>query len=82
MATTYDLFLESADKENFISNMTDSEEKANQLVIALNEECQRYRKGEYNKLNQHEMMFDDQLNGTTTWVDAINSIKEKFPKAN
>lgn len=80
MSTIYDLFLESDDKENFISNMTDSEEKAEQLIDALNEECQRYRKAEYDKLNQYEMMFDDQLNGTTTWIDAINSIKAKFPK--
>ena len=40
----------------------------------------RSRKAEYDKLNQFEMMFDDQLNGTTTWVDAINAIKQEFPK--
>jgi hypothetical protein len=41
---------------------------------------QRDRKEEYNKLNQFEMQFDDQRDGTTTWVDAINGIKEKYPK--
>jgi len=40
----------------------------------------RSRKAEYDKLNQFEMQFDDQLNGTTTWVDAINAIKQEFPK--
>ena len=40
----------------------------------------RSRKQEYDKLNQFEMQFDDQLNGTTTWVDAINAIKQNIPK--
>ena len=34
----------------------------------------------YNQLNQFEMQFDDQRDGTTTWVDAINAIKAEFPK--
>jgi len=38
------------------------------------------RKAEYDKLNQFEMMFDDDRDGTTTWVDKINEIKEKYPK--
>lgn len=38
------------------------------------------RKAEYDQLNQHEMQFDDQRDGTTTWVDAINAIKAKYPK--
>jgi len=40
----------------------------------------RRRKQEYDKLNQWEMQFDDQRDGTTTWVDSINEIKERFPK--
>lgn len=43
-------------------------------------EYARNRKAEYDKLNQYEMMFDDAVNGTTTWVDAINAIKAQFPK--
>jgi len=38
------------------------------------------RKVEYDKLNQFEMQFDDQRDGTTTWVDTINGIKDKYPK--
>jgi hypothetical protein len=38
------------------------------------------RKAKYDALNQFEMQFDDQANGTTTWVDAINAIKQEFPK--
>ena len=38
------------------------------------------RKAKYAELNQFEMQFDDQQNNTTTWVDAINDIKARFPK--
>lgn len=38
------------------------------------------RKTEYDKLNQLEMQFDDMQNGTTTWIDAINLIKKRYPK--
>ena len=34
----------------------------------------------YRELNQDEMRFDDQVNGTTTWVDAILAIKATHPK--
>jgi len=40
----------------------------------------RSRKQEYDKLNQWEMQFDDNRDGTSTWVDAINDIKARFPK--
>lgn len=43
-------------------------------------EYARLRKTEYDKLNQDELRFDDLVNGTTTWVDTINAIKEKYPK--
>jgi len=40
----------------------------------------RSRATAYAALNQDEMRFDDVTNSTTTWVDAINAIKEEFPK--
>ena len=40
----------------------------------------RNRKAEYNALNQLEMQFDDKKNSTTTWDDAIDAIKAKYPK--
>ena len=40
----------------------------------------RKRKAEYDQLNQFEMMFDDDRDGTTTWVDTINEIKGRHPK--
>ena len=44
------------------------------------QEYARDRKAEYDALNQLEMQFDDKEDGTTTWEDAINAIKTKYPK--
>ena len=44
------------------------------------QEYARNRKIEYDALNQFEMQFDDEVNGTTTWKDAIAAIKTKYPK--
>ena len=40
----------------------------------------RNRRVEYDKLNQDEMRFDDLVNSTTTWHDAIAAIKTSIPK--
>ena len=40
----------------------------------------RTRKAEYDQLNQFEMQFDDDRDGTSTWVDKINEIKGRHPK--
>lgn len=40
----------------------------------------RARKVEYDKLNQDEMRYDDLVNSTTTWQDAIAAIKVAIPK--
>ena len=38
------------------------------------------RKAKYDLLNQDEMRYDDLVNSTTTWPDAIAAIKLEFPK--
>ena len=38
------------------------------------------RKREYDRLEQFEMQYDDKINNTTTWVDAIKAIKAAYPK--
>ena len=62
---------------------------ANDIIIAKQAEMQaeydsqeyaRNRRIEYEQLNQFEMQFDDQRDGTSTWVDTINAIKDKYPK--
>ena len=62
---------------------TDAEiatEMARLQGIYDSQEYARARATEYSALNQFEMQFDDQQNNTTTWVDAINDIKARFPK--
>jgi len=44
------------------------------------QEYARNRKAEYDALNQFEMQYDDEEDGTTTWKDAIAAIKTKYPK--
>jgi len=44
------------------------------------QEYARNRKAEYDQLVQFEMIFDDDRDGTTTWVDTINEIKGMHPK--
>jgi len=53
---------------------------ADEQVELAKTQYQRDRRAEYAKLNQFEMQFDDQRDSTATWVDAINTIKKKFPK--
>tara|TARA_Y100000004_G_scaffold164739_1_gene195081 strand:+ start:220 stop:504 length:285 start_codon:yes stop_codon:yes gene_type:complete len=43
---------------------------------------QRDRKLEYDALNQFELQYDDSLDGGTRWKDAIQAIKNKYPKPN
>lgn len=43
-------------------------------------EYQRLRKTEYDKLNQDELRYNDLVNNTNIWVEAINEIKSKYPK--
>ena len=40
----------------------------------------RARRIKYDLLNQDEMRFDDLVNSTTTWRDAILAIKAAHPK--
>ena len=62
---------------------TDSEIAAKVIELQTQYDAQAYarsRKVEYNKLNQDEMRYDDLVNSTTTWQDAIAAIKVAIPK--
>jgi sorbitol-specific phosphotransferase system component IIBC len=59
------------------------------LITAKAEELQavhesqafaRSRRAAYALLNQDEMRYDDLVNSTTTWQDAIAAIKQKHPR--
>lgn len=38
------------------------------------------RREAYAELNQYELMYDDKVNSTDEWGEAIQAIKTKFPK--
>ena len=62
---------------------TDSEIQTEITRLQAEYESQEYarnRKAEYDQLNQFEMQFNDDRDGTTTWVDKINEIKGRHPK--
>lgn len=68
---TFD-FDEALNKINAFKQLQEDERKKS--------EYKELRRLEYLKLNQDELRFDDLVNGTTVWIDTINSIKAKFPK--
>ena len=49
-------------------------------ALYTNQAYARARKAKYDVLNQDEMRYDDVKNSTTTWVDAIDTIKAAHPK--
>jgi len=62
---------------------TQSEIDAEVIRLQAEYDAQAYarnRMKEYDQLNQFEMMFDDDRDSTTTWVDKINEIKGRHPK--
>jgi len=61
--------------------VADIQTKLNELQAEYDAlEYARNRKAEYDQLNQFEMIFDDDRDSTTTWVDTINEIKGRHPK--
>ena len=63
---------------------TDAEIQAEITRLQAEYDSQAYareRKARYDLLNQDEMRFDDLINGTDTWKDAILAIKAEIPKA-
>jgi len=69
--------------DDIITQPTQEEIDAEVIRLQTEYDSQEYarnRKAEYDQLNQFEMQFDDNRDGTTTWVDAINEIKARYPK--
>ena len=70
-------------REDSITQPTEDELNTEVVRLQAAYDAQAYarsRKAKYDLLNQFEMQFDDAANGTTTWIDAINAIKQEFPK--
>ena len=68
------------------NNTLPTEEECVQKLAELNyeyevKEYQRQRAAEYPSMaDQQDMQFHDAVNGTTTWKDAIQAVKDKYPK--
>ena len=55
--------------------------RAKSLETTHNSQAYKAKRREaYTKLNQDELRYDDEINGTTTWIDAIKAIKKEYPK--
>ena len=66
-------------------NITKEQILAKQIELKEGWGAQQYardRKAEYDALNQFEMQYDDKEDGTTTWEDAVEAVKTKWPKDN
>lgn len=49
--------------------------------VWLNNQYQRDRAKEYPPLaDQLDMLYHDKLDGTTTWQQAVQAVKDKYPK--
>jgi hypothetical protein len=62
---------------------SDADIKAKQAELQSLHDSQAYarsRKNEYDQLNQFELMYDDKVNSTDKWGEAILAIKNKHPK--
>ena len=61
--------------------MADADDNEQNLKTSFfSNHYQRDRKEAYSHLNQFELQYDDMLDGGTRWGDAIQAIKDKFPK--
>ena len=59
-------------------DMTDDEKTAKDADDAV--AYKQLRKNKYDQLNQYELMYDDKVNSTDTWGEAIEAIKKAHPK--
>ena len=68
---------------NGTAEISKSDIQAKQAELKTAYDSQAYarsRKEEYDKLNQFELMYDDKVNSTDKWGEAILAIKNKHPK--
>ncbi len=80
--TTYGNSTNGIEYQSFdwVDNAITIDQFSDAITIYDSQEYARNRKAAYDLLNQFEMQFDDQANGGTTWVDAVNEIKARYPK--
>ncbi len=66
------------------NNITNEEILAKQAELIAEYDAQEYARNralEYPSIaDQQDMQFHDAIDGTTTWQDAIQAVKAKYPK--
>jgi len=63
------------------TNLTESEINAKAQELKSAEEYKDLRAASYPSMKEQlDMMYHDQVNGTTTWKDAIKAVKDSNPK--
>lgn len=74
--------IEWLDKTQSKPSKSEIDAEMSRLVAEYaNTEYQRLRSKEYPSIqDQLDMQYHDAVNGTTTWQDAINAVKAKYPK--
>jgi|APSaa5957512576_1039674.scaffolds.fasta_scaffold325914_1 hypothetical protein len=70
-------YIEWLDNKDTYLDMFD--DRSTMLSRAI-DECIIMRKSAYVKLNQDELRYDDMVNNTNAWGEAIEAIKAKYPK--
>jgi hypothetical protein len=70
------------DKDTPKPTKTELDSEVSRLQVEYDRnEYQRLRAAEYPSIQQQlDMQYWDSVNGTTTWQDAINAVKAKYPK--
>ena len=67
------------------NNITNEEILAKQAELIAEYDAQEYARNralEYPSIaDQQDMQFHDAIDGTTTWQDAIQAVKNKYPKS-
>ena len=72
-------------KQNLGESATSEELQIEETRLLAEWNAQEYarnRRREYNRLNQFELISDDDVNGTSTHKDAVAAVKTKWPKDN
>lgn len=83
-----DIGWSTADDIAIFSDPTANNPSQSELVLEVQRlqaeydglEYSRNRKVKYDELNQDEMRYDDMINNTNTWGNAIEAIKVLYPK--
>ena len=75
---TGDTELETDNVEHYASFILKGKEQ--EIYEAKLLQCINNRTKAYGEINQDALRFDDEINGTTIWIDTIKAIKAKYPK--